>query len=40
MAKKEHMKNQVIYVSNSAYVEQESREERRKSKESSKGKDI
>jgi hypothetical protein len=40
MAKKEHAKNQVIYVSNSAYEEQESRGERRKNKETSKGKDL
>jgi hypothetical protein len=40
MAKNEHAKNQVIYVSNSAYEEQESRGSRRKNKESNKEKEI
>jgi hypothetical protein len=40
MTKKEHAKNQVIYVSNSAYDEQESRGARRKNKESTKDKEI
>lgn len=40
MAKKEHVKNQVIYVSNSAYEEKESRGSKRKNKESTKGEEM
>ena len=40
MAKKDHAKNQVIYVSNSAYEEQESRGAGTKNKGSKKEKDI
>jgi len=40
MAKKEHVKNQILYVANTAYEEQESKGNKRKNKESSKLKDL